>query len=197
MTTYNNPPQSQMPSGPGGARSQGNGMAVASLICSLLGFCIPFVGGLLGIIFGMLGIKRARVTGNGNGLAVAGLVIGIVSLLGWVVFAAVGGAGYFGLKKMSEAPRATARQYLTYLSQGDVDSALGQTSGLSKEDLTSQVAVIQPLGSFKDMTSPSITVVNNLCTLVGVAQFSGGQKVYTIELTKSGTEWKVTRVVFQ
>jgi hypothetical protein len=55
----------------------GGGFAVASLVCSLVG--IIFFGiimGILGIIFGMLGLGSKR-----SGLATAGLIIGIVDVV--------------------------------------------------------------------------------------------------------------------
>ncbi|WP_179476333.1 DUF4190 domain-containing protein [Mycolicibacterium vinylchloridicum] len=52
-----------------------NGMAVASFICSLL--CM----GILGIIFGHIAVSQINRTGEeGKGLAVAGLVIGYLSM---------------------------------------------------------------------------------------------------------------------
>src|SRR5688572_4477158 len=60
-----------------------SGMAVASLVCGLLGFVIGLPG-LLGVIFGIIGINQTRGgrTG-GRGMAVAGLVCGAVSMIFW------------------------------------------------------------------------------------------------------------------
>jgi Domain of unknown function (DUF4190) len=58
------------------------GMALAALVCAILGFCIPGLG-LVGLILGIIAVVRA---GNdpahyrGTGLAIAGLVVGAVSL---------------------------------------------------------------------------------------------------------------------
>ncbi len=74
---------------------QGQGISIAALICGIIGvggLCIStdnatlnliltivvFVCALLGIIFGAKGMKIAKETGKGKGLAVAGLVCGIV-----------------------------------------------------------------------------------------------------------------------
>ena len=68
-------------------RQESNGMAVAGLVCGILGIIaswIPVVCfftliiSVLGIIFGASGVKKARFTGTGNGMAVAGLVCGII-----------------------------------------------------------------------------------------------------------------------
>ena len=52
----------------------------------------PFVGvflGILAIVFAYVGFKRADVTGSGRGLAVAGLVLGIVAAVFGLLFLAV------------------------------------------------------------------------------------------------------------
>ena len=76
---HGQPPYGQPPHG----QSQGtNGMAIAALVTSLL--CSP-----LGIILGFVAKGQIKKTGqSGNGLATAGIVIGVVSmLLGLLVFA--------------------------------------------------------------------------------------------------------------
>ena len=58
-----------------------NGMAIASLVLSLVGCS------LLGIIFGGLAISQInKGRGSGKGLAIAGLVIGIVGLIATILF---------------------------------------------------------------------------------------------------------------
>ncbi len=52
-----------------------NGLAIASLVTSILGLSI------LGVIFGHVALKKITVTGEGGrGLALAGLVIGYLGL---------------------------------------------------------------------------------------------------------------------
>ena len=68
------------PSGPQG----GNGIAVASLVCGILGLTplwIGFILCILAIVFGAVGIARANRVGRGKGLAIAGLVLGIVFIV--------------------------------------------------------------------------------------------------------------------
>ena len=59
----------------------GNGFAIASLICGILG-CTG-IGGLLAIIFGILGINKAsrQPEVGGKGMAIAGIVLGAVMFL--------------------------------------------------------------------------------------------------------------------
>lgn len=73
-----------------------SGMAITSLVCSLVGiipcFWVFQIMGLLGTIFGFVGLKQTKSgERGGRGLAVAGVVIGIVLLVGcaafWIYFA--------------------------------------------------------------------------------------------------------------
>ncbi len=70
------------------AAPKNNGLAIASLVCSILGLCCG-VGGVLGIIFGFVArgqIKRSGGAQQGSGLALAGIIVGFVV----IALAAVG-----------------------------------------------------------------------------------------------------------
>lgn len=87
---YPPPPGAAYPPPPGAAYPQAvgtNGMAIASLVCSLLGW-ICGIGPILGIIFGILALSKIKQTGQGGrGLAIAGIAIGAVL----TVFGIIGG----------------------------------------------------------------------------------------------------------
>lgn len=84
-----------------------NGMSIAALVCGILGIIGSFIPvvcyftlvlAILGIVFGAKGMKNAKITNTGKGLAVAGLVLGIVgtsfAVIGVICVAAcVGTAG--------------------------------------------------------------------------------------------------------
>ena len=86
------PPVPQMPSGaqstslPATA-APSNAMAVASLILGIVGlvlFWIPVVGfvlAILAMVFGGMGIARAKAGGGSKGLAVAGLTLGAIDVV--------------------------------------------------------------------------------------------------------------------
>jgi uncharacterized protein DUF4190 len=60
------------------------GLAVASLVCGLLGwipFWIGFILCLLAIIFGAIVLSQTRPGQTGRGLAITGLVFGLVLFL--------------------------------------------------------------------------------------------------------------------
>lgn len=72
-----------------------NSMAIVSFVSSLVGlFVIPIVGQIVGIITGHISLNQLKTSGeNGRGLALAGTIIGWVSLglaiLGIILFFAV------------------------------------------------------------------------------------------------------------
>lgn len=82
------------PPGPGYAAPPGpmypqavgtNGMAIASLVCSLLGWLCG-IGPILGIIFGIIALGKIKQTGEGGrGLAIAGIAIGAVLIVVGIV----------------------------------------------------------------------------------------------------------------
>ena len=101
---YGQPPYGQAPYGQSGygapqpypaggfspypAAPKTNGLAIASLVCSILGVCCG-VGGVLGVIFGFVArgqIKRSGGAQKGSGLALAGIIVGFV----FIVLAAIG-----------------------------------------------------------------------------------------------------------
>ena len=58
---------------------QTSGKAIGSLVCGIMGLLIPLIGGVVAIVLGHLGlseIKRSAGRLKGDGLAIAGLVMG-------------------------------------------------------------------------------------------------------------------------
>jgi hypothetical protein len=66
-------------------------MATASLVLGILGLFIPILG-VLALIFGSIGISKANQGAPGKGLAVAGLVLGILGTLATLYVASGGNA---------------------------------------------------------------------------------------------------------
>lgn len=87
-------PGSYPPGGPpgpyGGYPRQGtNGLAIASLICSILGFlsCCFFALAAAGVIMGHIALGQiARQGGEGRGMAMAGVIIGYAALVVGVLY---------------------------------------------------------------------------------------------------------------
>lgn len=79
--------------------SRTNGLAIASLCCGIVGlFFLNMVLGPLAIIFGAVARRQASVK-NGAGMAKAGIILGIVDVVLWLVLLLVaannGGFGWY------------------------------------------------------------------------------------------------------
>ena len=59
----------------------GTGLAVAALVCGIVGLCVPLLG-IVAIILGV--VYLARPQPSGRGLAIAGIVTGVLGLLSTV-----------------------------------------------------------------------------------------------------------------
>ncbi|MGA8276750.1 MAG: DUF4190 domain-containing protein [Rhodanobacteraceae bacterium] len=77
-----------------------SGSAIASLVLGVLAWCVlPFIGAVIAVVLGHIArgeIRRAEPgTVEGDGLAIAGLILGWVQLafVGGLVFLFVGGLG--------------------------------------------------------------------------------------------------------
>jgi hypothetical protein len=72
-------------------------MAVTSLVLGILSFFCLALAGIPAIVFGFLGLSRAKTAGTGQGMAVAGMILGLVGTLltggaVWLVMKAYQGA---------------------------------------------------------------------------------------------------------
>jgi Domain of unknown function (DUF4190) len=63
-----------------------NGMATAALVTSLVGLLFCGLPSVFGLILGIVALRDIKRTGQeGNGLAVAGVIIGAIATAGWLV----------------------------------------------------------------------------------------------------------------
>ncbi|WP_432057621.1 DUF4190 domain-containing protein [Streptomyces sp. bgisy022] len=82
MTSYGSSPAAS-------SGSRTNGLAIASLCCGIVGlFFLNVVLGPLAIILGAVAHRQAGAKG-GAGMAKAGIILGIVSVVLWLVLLAV------------------------------------------------------------------------------------------------------------
>ena len=90
------PPQGYGPNSPytGPTVKRNNGLAVASLVCSCAGFLF-FLPAVLGVIFGFVARSQIRQSGGtqgGDGLALAGIIVGFAWMGLFVILVIVGAA---------------------------------------------------------------------------------------------------------
>ncbi len=86
------PPPPAMPGAPGYAPKQTNGLAVASLVLGILALLLfftiwlPFILGVLAIVFGAVAISKAKRGAGNKGIAIAGLVCGTIGIVAAILF---------------------------------------------------------------------------------------------------------------
>lgn len=174
-----------------------NVLAVTSLICGLLA-CVPFVTGIAAVITGALGIRKANDPRyGGRGIAIAGLVLGVMSILLWAMF----GGGFWALFKATEAPRALAATFVRDVSAGDINSAMAVSGPLvTATELRELSSTMQEWGSFRELTSANTSIQTRpgmtQCELSGTAEFTQATRAFEMTLVKQGDEWKVAAVRF-
>jgi hypothetical protein len=76
-------------------QQQGNGIAIASMVLGIISVVLCFlwfVGpilAILAVIFGALGLSKAKRVGRGRGAALAGLILGVIGIVLAIVFIVV------------------------------------------------------------------------------------------------------------
>jgi hypothetical protein len=203
---YPPPPNyGQMPPGGGYPQPAGYGMApvpprtsgaaIGSLVCGLLG-CIPFVTSLVAVILGFVGLRATSRPGvSGRGLAIAGLILGLLGILGWV-----GGSVflYWGMGKFKELAAQEMQPFVNAIVSGDMEKAATFTS-MSEAQLTELRAQV---GEWGTLDAVSISGFNSskingrdTVSLKGTATFSkAGGKSFEVFFDDGGGAGKL-RVV--
>lgn len=88
------PPPGYYPAGPPPYIVPTSGLAVGSLVCSLIGLVTLGLGSIPGIILGYLALPETRSgRRGGHGLAIAGLIIGWIQAGCWLLFWFLAGLG--------------------------------------------------------------------------------------------------------
>jgi hypothetical protein len=190
------PPPPQVPIGYGygfdGGKPRTNGLAIASLVLGILG-CIPFLSGLLAILFGIMGIRKTRDSLiGGKGLAIAGLILGIISVVGWTGAGAMLGYGY----SESKPAGIVAKQFLQNVSAGNINGAMANSSGFTPAQLQTQSGQMAAYGALQSvsLSSFNMSAVNwqTTMSLGGTTTFANGVKSCTFNLVKVNGTYKVT-----
>ena len=83
---------------PGPVARQGNGLAIAGMVCGIVGLLLfNVILGPLAVIFGGIGLSRANKGAPHKGQAIAGIVLGIIDLVIFAIIVAEASkhGGYF------------------------------------------------------------------------------------------------------
>jgi hypothetical protein len=144
----------QSPLGPyDNARPRVSGAAVTSLVCGLL-FCIPMITSLVAVVFGAVGIRQTKNPHvGGRGLAIAGLILGILGVGGWIL-AGVGGVAFWS---SSSQVVAVAEKFTADMAAGDLNSASASSlPNITMAQLTNtRDQYLKPLGTLQQFSIPN------------------------------------------
>ena len=203
---YGQPPQGVPPAPTGGGYSlppqrKTSGAAIASLVFGILG-CVPFITGLLAVILGIVGIGKTKDPRySGRGLAIAGLILGLLSIVLWGIF----GGGAYAFYAYGKPAREASNQFLRDLSVANIEAAQAKsTSTLTRQQLQAAADKIKPWGVLQDTTLPVMamnkTAGSETFEIGGWATFPNtqGQPVpYFVHMVKQGGEFKVDGFLLQ
>jgi hypothetical protein len=156
--------------------------AILSLICGILG-CIPVITSLAALILGLVGIslaKNPRV--GGKGLAIAGLILGIIGLLLW---GGIGAGMYWGYSQAMKLAVRPTTGLMSSLSAGDLQKARTfVTANVTDEELLAASNSLKNMGQCLDAKfrsfEGSATGGRRVMQLTGTAVFEKGQKQLTV-----------------
>ena len=183
------------PYGAAPAPQKSNGPAIASLVCGILG-CVPFITSLAAVVLGIVGIKKTKDPRvGGKGLAIAGLILGVLGLGMWGLF----GGGIFALIKGTETQREVARQFLKDLSAGNIEAAMAQTNGgIPREDVEKLAEQMKAWGPMSDATILGVSAEPGKTQVGGAVTFGTQAKAFEAVVVKmSDGSYKVAGMHFQ
>jgi len=173
-----------------------NGPAVTSLVCGIAGI-IPFVPSLLALIFGMVGLNRAKqLGGTGRGMAVSGLILGVLGLILWTW-------GFTAFFSSAKQYKELSHQFVNALAKGEVDKAVGMShSKMTREQLAQPAAALQTLGGLSDITVTGVegttsTEAGKRWTVTGASTFATRKLDFTISFVDENGAPKVVEYWFK
>lgn len=167
--------------------SSANGWALTSLITGIIGCLLitPFIA----IITGIVGFAKGAPPRSGRGMAVAGIVLGVLWLAGLGITAGVSYAGYKWFMDNIGKPAETAgRTFFVDLNKGDFEAAQKYMApGFSKEKFDRLSAEIKELGAFQSFSLSEFDSKQNgnnfTLTVGGNATFQNGTKSFTAKFS--------------
>ena len=196
------------PGGPQGFGPQGYSLppatrtsaaAITSLVCGLL-MCIPLVTGLVAVLTGIIGISAtSNAAVRGRGMAIAGLILGLISLGGWGMF----GSGIYAVLRGAAPERAFAKSYIADLAAGNVDQCVqNSTANLPKDTLDAASKRMQSWGTLQDTTIIAFSFNSAGGTyagsVTGLCKFNGTQHTFQMMVTKdSSGQFKADSFLWQ
>jgi len=200
------PPPPSMPYQPGmqnpyNQPARTNVAAVISLICGILGCMV--ITPIIAVITGIVGIVQAKTLKSGRGMAIAGLILGIL----WIV----GAAGIFGSIAfvshrhggfVNWAVGAGTKQQMTVvlnnLADGNTAAVKPFLPVYTDDQLDALSAELKPLGHVKDISFSSfVTNTTNgqvSSTYAGTITFENGTRDFDASGGTSGNALTINKL---
>jgi len=176
-----------------------SGAAIASFVCGLV-MCVPGITGLVAVITGIIGIvQTGKPEVRGRGLAVAGLILGMISLAGWGLL----GVGGYALFQSAKPQRTFARTFIADLAARKVAQCVqNSTVNLPAVRLDGESKKMQAWGPLLDTTIIAFRFVNNngvyAGTVHGICRFPSAQHSFVIQLVKDSTgQFKADSLIWE
>ena len=91
MSATTNEPSAQAP-------AKNSGLAIASLVCGIVGPCTLGLASIAGLILGIVGLKKIKAGGGavgGRGLAIAGIIVSVATLIIGLILAVMIASAWF------------------------------------------------------------------------------------------------------
>lgn len=176
-----------------GGRKPVSALAVSSLICSLL-FCIPFVTSAVGLLLGIVGVAITGPMGrrSGRGIALAGLILGVLGLFGW---------GYLTVQiyRGIIVPIQQAGEFVIAIRQGDYTRAGRFTvTPFDNARLPELAEKVRELGDFRSFDQPQFRELRESgvsgLAISGVAVFQRGRLQFSAEVVQTPEGWRLRKL---
>ena len=141
-------------------QAQTNVWSIISLICGILG-CL-FITPIVAIVTGIVGVVQAKTLKTGRGMAIAGIILGLLWIVGGI--AMVGAVRYGGSAIISALGGAVLKPSISTsfndLADGNTAAAKTYMPSLSDDELDTLAAELKPMGHVKMIDFSSFNANN-------------------------------------
>ena len=149
-------------------------LSTAGFVCSLCGFVTCGITSIIGLILSIIGLSQSKKNGQSDGLAIAGIVIGALPLVGVLLILATGGTSSLnttddGKQQSGEKSKTTERTYMQ-VTVDDLEDALENNAAAAKDTYKGQyVEVTGKLGTIdSDLKYIGLDSLTKEWDLVGI-----------------------------
>jgi hypothetical protein len=166
--------------------------AIASLGCGLF-LIVPFFAGLAALAMGIVGIRQINASGStlrGRRLAVAGIVLGLVNVVGWSAYFTI-------ISEISSPGRAVAQRFIADLNSGNPRAAQRDcVRTIVPDQLSAASDQVRGWGGVKSVAVLAITsnISDGVTTgsVHGTARTGSGTHAFELStVSDDDSNWKV------